>query len=70
MGLYFYGNLNQNHLLGTFFKHQRTVPTLNKVEFVTGRMSYIVLRGHSSNITVLNMHALTVEKSDDSNEFS
>jgi hypothetical protein len=36
------------------------------VESVSDRMSYIVLRGRLCNIIVLNVHAPTEEKGDDS----
>jgi hypothetical protein len=63
----FYGKVNNNHQLGTrFFVHQRIVPAVKKVEFVSDRMSYIVLRGRWCNIIVLNAHAPTEEKNDDS----
>jgi hypothetical protein len=39
-----------------------------KVEFVSDRMSYIVLRGPWCNIIVLNVHAPTEEKGDDSKD--
>jgi exonuclease III len=53
--------------LGTvFFVHQRIVSVIKRVEFVSDRMSYIVLRGRWCNIFVLNVHAPTEEKSDDS----
>jgi hypothetical protein len=49
--------------LGTgFFVHHRIVSAVQKVEFVYERVSYIVLRG----IIVLNVHAPSEEKSDDS----
>jgi hypothetical protein len=48
--------------------HQRILPAVKKVEFVSGRMSYIVLRGRWWNIIVLNAHAPTEEKNDDSKD--
>jgi hypothetical protein len=55
--------------LGTgFFVHQRTVSAIKRVEFVSDRMSYIVLRGRWCNIIVLNAHAPTEEKRDDSKD--
>jgi hypothetical protein len=38
------------------------------VEFVSDRISYIVLRGRCCNIIVLNEHAPTEEKGDDSKD--
>ena len=38
------------------------------MEFVSDRVSYIVMRGLWSNIIVLNVHALSEEKSDDSKD--
>ena len=38
------------------------------VEFVSDRVSYIVLRGRWCNIIVLNVHAPCEEKSDDSKD--
>ena len=41
---------------------------VKRVEFVSDRMSYIVLRGRWCNIIVLNVHAPREEKSDDSKD--
>jgi len=41
---------------------------VKKVEFVSERMSYTVLRGGWCNIIVLNVHAPSDEKSDDSKD--
>jgi hypothetical protein len=53
-----------------FFIHQRIVSAIRIVQFVSDRMSYIVLRGHWCNIIVLNAHEPTQEKSDDSKTVS
>jgi hypothetical protein len=49
-----------------FFVHHRTVSAVKRVEFIGGRMSYIVLRGHWCNIVVLYVLAPSEEQSDDS----
>jgi hypothetical protein len=41
------------------------VSAIKRVEFVSDRMSYIVLRGRWCNIIVLNAHAPTEEKGND-----
>ena len=39
-----------------FFLH-KLVSALKRVEYVTNRVQYIVLRGHRYNIVVFNIHA-------------
>jgi exonuclease III len=45
--------------------HKRIISVVRRVEFVSDRMSYIILRGHWCNIIVLNVHAPCEDKSDD-----
>jgi hypothetical protein len=67
--IYFYGKGNENHLLGTeFFGRHRKVSAVKRVEFVSNRMLYIVVRGYWCNITILNALAPSKEKSDDSKD--
>ena len=51
-----------------FFVHHRLVSAVKKVEFVSDRMTYVVLRGRWCNIIVLNVHAPSKEKSDSSKD--
>jgi hypothetical protein len=63
---FFYRKGNKNHELGTgLFVHKRIILAVNRVKFVSDRMTYITLRGHWCHIIVLNVHAPTEEKTDD-----
>jgi hypothetical protein len=66
---FFLWERKQNYQLGTgFFVHHRIVSAIKRVEFVSDRVSYIVLRGRWCNIIVLNVHAPSEDKSDDSKD--
>jgi hypothetical protein len=55
--------------LGTgFFVHHRIVSAVKRVEFVSDRMPYIVLRGCWFNIIVLNVYPSSEENSGDSKD--
>ena len=67
-GLYFlYGKRNKNYQFATgLFVHHKIKSAVKTVEFVRDRTSYIVLRGHWCDIFILNVHAPSEDKSDDS----
>jgi hypothetical protein len=63
---FLYGKANENRELGTgSFVHRRIMSAVKRVEFVSDRTSYIMLRGHWCHIIVLNIHVLTEDKTDD-----
>jgi hypothetical protein len=69
-GLYFFfcGG-DENKPLGRgFFVHHRIVSAVTRVEFVSDRLSYIVMRGRWCNIIVLNVRGPREEESDDSKD--
>jgi hypothetical protein len=63
---FFYGKRNENQELGTGFSvHKRIISAVKKVEFVSDRMSYIILRDRCCHIIILKIHAPTEAKTDD-----
>jgi hypothetical protein len=65
----FYRKANENYQLRTeYFSHHRIVSPVKRVEFASDRLSHIILRGSWCNIIVLNVHAQSEDKSDDSKE--
>jgi hypothetical protein len=45
--------------------HKRIISAVKRVQFVSDRMLYTILRGHWCHIIVLNVHAPTEDKTDD-----
>jgi hypothetical protein len=60
------GEGHKDHPLETdFFIHKTIISVFKRVEFVSDTRSYIILKGFSCNIIVLNMHAPSEDMSDD-----
>jgi hypothetical protein len=63
---FFYVKGNDNDELGTgLFVHKRIISAVKRVESVSNRMPYIILRGRWCHIIVLNVHAPTEVETDD-----
>jgi exonuclease III len=48
--------------------HKRIISAVKRVESVSDRMSYIILRGCWCHVIVLNVHAPIEDKTDDMND--
>jgi hypothetical protein len=60
---FFCGEWNGDHQLGTgFFIHKRILSAVRTVEFISDRISCIILRGRWCNIILLNVHAPCEDK--------
>jgi len=67
--IFFYGKVNKNHQFGTgSLVYYRVASAAVRVLFIHDRMSYIDLRGRLCNVIVLNVHAQSEEKNDDSKD--
>ena len=53
-----------------FFVHQTIASAVKRVEFVSNKILFIVLRARWFNIVILNVHAPSEEKSDESKDSS
>jgi hypothetical protein len=45
--------------------HRRTISAVKRIEFISDKMSYIILRGCWYYVTAINIHAPTEDKVDD-----
>jgi hypothetical protein len=53
-----------NYAQVSLYVHKRILSAVKRVEFVSDRMSYIILRGRWCNIIILNVHVQTKNKID------
>jgi uncharacterized protein YifN (PemK superfamily) len=66
---FYYGKEKDNYELGTeYFVHNIVISAVTRAEFVSDRISYVILKGRRCDITVLHVHALTDDRTDDMKE--
>jgi hypothetical protein len=64
--IFFYRKGNGNHELGIeFLLHKRIISAVKRVELVSDRISYIILRGCWCHVIVLNVYAPIEDKIDE-----
>jgi hypothetical protein len=62
---FLFGKSNEDHRLWIrFFVHKKIISAVRRVEFVSDRVSYIILRGRWCKIIVLNVQSPCEDKSD------
>jgi hypothetical protein len=66
---FFYGRGNGNHELGTGFFVHKKIAAVERLEFVSDRIPYIILRGRWCDIIVLNVDAPTEDTIDMKDRF-
>jgi hypothetical protein len=60
---FYYRKGNEIHELSTdVFMHKRIISAVKRIEFVSDRMWYIILRGHWCDIIVLKVHTPQEDK--------
>jgi exonuclease III len=62
---FFYGAGNEDQLGTGYFVHKRIISAARRVECVSDRMSYIILRGRWCNIIVVHVHSPCENTTDD-----
>jgi hypothetical protein len=61
--------VNVNHQFGTgYFTHKGITSAVRRVEFISDRMSYIILERRCCDISVLNVHVPSEDKSFDTKD--
>jgi hypothetical protein len=69
--IFFYGNENEIHHLGTgFFFHNEIRSAIKRIVLIRDRMSYVILRVCWCVFIFLNVHAPTEDKSNDTKDTS
>jgi hypothetical protein len=64
--VHIYGEGGEDYQFGTgFFVHKRIISAVRRVEFISDRMSYIILRGRWCSIIVLNERGPCEDEGDD-----